>query len=297
MLDGKVAIVTGGASGLGEATCRLMVAEGARVVVADIQDERGAAVAADLGDAAVYAHLDVTSEDETAQVIDDCVARWGGLDVMFNNAGIVGAVGPIDEMPLDEWQFSIDVLLKSVFLGSKHAARIMKPQGRGVILATSSVAGVQGGLGPHPYNMAKTAVVGFTKNLAAELAPFGVRANAIAPGKINTPMNADVIYGDPDATDRAEALFETQLTPLRGRGGRPYDIAQRRRLVGVGARRLRDRPDPGRRRWSHRRRQGGGRARRRPVRDAPAPAPRGRQARRRLTAAVDDGARPQSVSG
>lgn len=225
MLEGRVAIVTGGASGLGEATCRLMVAEGARVVVADIQDERGQAVAADLGDAAVYAHLDVTSEEQTAQAIDDCVARWGGLDVMFNNAGIVGAVGPIDEMPLEEWQFSIDVLLKSVFLGSKHAARVMKPQGRGVILATSSVAGVQGGLGPHAYNMAKTAVVGFTKNLAAELAPYGVRANAIAPGKINTPMNADVIYGDPDATDRAEALFEGQLTPLHGRGGRAYDIA------------------------------------------------------------------------
>ena len=182
MLVGKTAIVTGGASGLGEATCRLMVREGARVVVADIQDAKGEAVAADLGDAAIYRHVDVTSEDDDRRsVVDETVERWGRLDCMFNNAGIVGSVGPIDEMPLDEWQFSIDVLLKSVFLGSKHAARVMKPQGFGVILSTSSVAGVQGGLGPHAYNMAKTAIVGFTKNLAAELGPFGVRATPSLP--------------------------------------------------------------------------------------------------------------------
>jgi len=226
MLDGKVAIVTGGASGLGEATCRLMVREGAEVVVADIQDERGEGVAGDLGEAARYEHVDVTSEDAVRGVIDDAVARWGRLDCMFNNAGIVGAVGPIDEMPLDEWQFSIDVLLKSVFLGSKHAARVMKPRGAGVILATSSIAGVQGGLGPHAYNMAKTAIVGFTKNLAAELGPFGVRACAIAPGKHNTPMNADVLYGDPDATERSLRYFTEEATPLRGRPGLAEDIAE-----------------------------------------------------------------------
>lgn len=226
MLDDKVAIVTGGASGLGEATCRLMVAEGARVVVADIQDDKGEAIAAELGDAAVYAHVDVTSEDDVSGVIDDTVGRWGGLDSMFNNAGIVGAVGPIDEMPLDEWQFSMDVLLKSVFLGSKHAARVMKPQGRGVILATSSVAGVQGGLGPHAYNMAKTAIVGFTKNLAAELGPFGVRAAAIAPGKHNTPMNADVLFADPEALDRSLEYFTEKGTPLKGRPGLAEDIAE-----------------------------------------------------------------------
>ena len=226
MLDGKTAIVTGGASGLGEATCRLMVAEGARVVVADIQDDRGQQVAAGLGDGGVYAHVDVTSEDAIRDVIDDTVRRWGALDIMFNNAGIVGAVGPIDEMPLEEWQFSIDVLLRSVFLGSKHAARVMKPRGAGVILATSSIAGVQGGLGPHPYNMAKTAIVGFTKNLAAELGPFGVRACAIAPGKHNTPMNADVLYGDPDATERSLRYFTEKATPLRGRPGLADDIAE-----------------------------------------------------------------------
>lgn len=226
LLEAKTAIVTGGASGLGEATCRLMVAEGAHVIIADIQDDKGLALAAELGDAASYVHVDVTSEPDVAGVIDTAMERWGVLDGMFNNAGIVGAVGPIDEMPLEEWQFSIDVLLKSVFLGSKHAARVMKPQGHGVILATSSIAGVQGGLGPHPYNMAKTAIVGFTKNLAAELAPFGVRAAAIAPGKHNTPMNADVLYGDPDALDRSLEYFATKGTPLRGRPGLASDIAE-----------------------------------------------------------------------
>lgn len=226
LLEAKTAIVTGGASGLGEATCRLMVAEGAHVIIADIQDDKGLALAAELGDAASYVHVDVTSEPDVAGVIDTAMERWGVLDGMFNNAGIVGAVGPIDEMPLEEWQFSIDVLLKSVFLGSKHAARVMKPQGHGVILATSSIAGVQGGLGPHPYNMAKTAIVGFTKNLAAELAPFGVRAAAIAPGKHNTPMNADVLYGDPDALDRSLEYFSTKGTPLRGRPGLASDIAE-----------------------------------------------------------------------
>ncbi len=226
MIEAKTAIVTGGASGLGEATCRLMVAEGAHVIVADIQDDKGEALAAELGDAASFMHVDVTSEDDVAGVIDAAVARWGQLDCMFNNAGIVGAVGPIDEMPLDEWQFSIDVLLKSVFLGSKHAARVMKPQRNGVILSTSSIAGIQGGLGPHAYNMAKTAVVGFTKNLAAELGPFGVRACAIAPGKHNTPMNADVLYGDPEALERSLEYFSTKGTPLKGRAGLAQDIAE-----------------------------------------------------------------------
>ncbi len=224
-LQDKVAIVTGGASGLGEATARLFVAEGAQVVVADIQDEKGRAVATSLGDAARYVHVDVTSEADVAGVIDLAVAEMGALDVMFNNAGIVGAVGPIDETPLEEYEFTMAVLLRSVFLGMKHAARVMKPQERGSILSTSSVAGIQGGLGPNVYNAAKTAIVGLTKNVAAELGPWGIRVNAIAPGKHATPMNADVALGDPDALDEAVALF-TKMTPLRHRPGLPEDIAQ-----------------------------------------------------------------------
>ena len=231
MVTGKTAIVTGGASGLGEATCRLLVREGARVVVADIQ------------------------------------------------AGIVGSVGPIDETPLDEWQFSIDVLLKSVFLGSKHAARVMKPQGFGVILSTSSVVGIQGGLGPHAYNMAKTAIVGFTKNLAAELGPFGVRANAIAPGKHNTPMNADVLFRRPRGPRTIAGVLRHEGDAVEGAPGSCRRHCRGRRVAHVGSGRVRQRAHVGGRRRPDHRIGGGSLAGQGQVRDPRADAARGRPSR------------------
>jgi NAD(P)-dependent dehydrogenase (short-subunit alcohol dehydrogenase family) len=143
---------------------------------------------------------------------------------MFNNAGIVGAHGGIDEIPLDEYEFTMAVLLRSVFLGMKHAARVMKPQQSGVILTTTSIGGLHGGLGPHVYGAAKGAVVALTKNVAAELGAWSIRVNAIAPGKILTPMNAANIVGDPNAMDEAREAFATR-TPLRGRIGEAFDIA------------------------------------------------------------------------
>jgi NAD(P)-dependent dehydrogenase (short-subunit alcohol dehydrogenase family) len=224
-VDGKVVAITGAASGLGEETARLMVTEGARVVLADIQDERGQALADDLGANAVFVHCDVTSEPDIADVVDRAVAGFGRLDCMFNNAGIIGAHGAIDEIPLDEYEFTMAVLLRSVFLGMKHAARVMKPQRSGVILSTSSVGGLQGGLGTHVYATAKGAVVALTKNVAAELGAWSIRVNAIAPGKILTPMNAAAVVGDADAMEAARAAFQRR-TPLRGRIGLPSDIAQ-----------------------------------------------------------------------
>jgi NAD(P)-dependent dehydrogenase (short-subunit alcohol dehydrogenase family) len=223
-LAGKVAVITGAASGLGETTARLMVEEGARVVLADIQDERGASLADTLGAGTTYLHCDVTSEADVAAVIDGAVAQFGRLDCMFNNAGIIGAHGPIDEIPLDEYEYTMAVLLRSVFLGMKHAARVMKPQRSGVILSTSSIGGLQGGLGTHVYGAAKGAIVALTKNVAAELGAWSIRVNAIAPGKILTPMNAAAIVGNPDAMDEAREAFQTR-TPLRGRIGIPEDIA------------------------------------------------------------------------
>jgi NAD(P)-dependent dehydrogenase (short-subunit alcohol dehydrogenase family) len=221
---GKVAVVTGAASGLGEATARLMHAEGASVILTDIQDDRGQRVAADLGDRARYLHCDVTCEPEVAQAVDAAKSEFGRLDCMFNNAGIIGAHGGIDEIPLEEYEFTMAVLLRSVFLGTKHAARVMKPQHSGVILNTTSIGGLQGGLGPHVYVAAKGAVVALTKNVAAELGAWSIRVNAIAPGKMLTPMNAATIVGDPDAMDEARAAFQHR-TPLRGRIGEAYDIA------------------------------------------------------------------------
>ena len=223
-VSGKVAVVTGAASGLGEATARLMHAEGASVLLTDIQDDRGRRVAAELGDRCRFLHCDVTSEPDVADAVDAAVREFGGLDCMFNNAGIVGTHGGIDEIPLEEYEFTMAVLLRSVFLGMKHAARVMKPQHSGVILSTTSIGGLQGGLGPHIYGAAKGAVVALTKNVAAELGAWSIRVNAIAPGKILTPMNAANLIGDPDAMDEAREAFATR-TPLRGRIGVADDIA------------------------------------------------------------------------
>ena len=223
-VSGQVAVVTGAASGLGEATARLMHAEGASVILTDIQDERGQRVAAELGDRCRFLHCDVTSELDVAGAVDAAVREFGRLDCMFNNAGIVGTQGGIDEIPLEEYEFTMAVLLRSVFLGMKHAARIMKPQQSGVILNTTSIGGLQGGLGPHIYGAAKGAVVALTKNVAAELGAWSIRVNAIAPGKILTPMNAANLTGDPDAMDEAREAFATR-TPLRGRIGVAEDIA------------------------------------------------------------------------
>ena len=151
-LEGKVAAITGSASGFGETAARLFVSEGCRVALGDIQEEAGRAVAASLGDAAVYVRCDVTSEEDVSNLVDTAVTAFGRLDIMFNNAGIVGAVGPIDTTPTAEWKATLDILLNGVFYGVKHAARVMKPQGSGSIVSMSSTAGILGGARPaHLY--------------------------------------------------------------------------------------------------------------------------------------------------
>ena len=132
-LDGKVAVITGGASGIGAASAALFAAEGARIVVADVQVEQGWSVVKAIGDSARFATCDVTDEAAIAAAVDVAVATWGRLDCTFNNAGIVGAIGSIAETTADAWDRSISVLLRSVFLGTKHAARVMVPQGSGAI--------------------------------------------------------------------------------------------------------------------------------------------------------------------
>lgn len=218
-LTGKVAVITGGASGIGAGTVRRFHAEGASVVIADVQD--GKALAAELGDRAEYAYTDVTREDDVAAAVDLAVSRFGRLDVMFNNAGTMGVLGPIDRTPLSEADITIAVNLRGVLAGMKHAARVMKPQGSGVILSTSSPAGVLGGVGPHVYSAVKAGIIGLSNSVAAELRPFGVRVNVIVPGAVVSPMTAAVV-ADGDLAGAEEALGRSAYMsrPLR-----PADIA------------------------------------------------------------------------
>ena len=143
---------------------------------------------------------------------------------MFNNAGIVGAVGPIDTTPAAEWQATLEVLLNGVFYGMKHAARVMKPRRSGAIISMASTAGILGGLGPHAYAACKHAVVGLTKNVGAELCRYGIRVNAIAPAGMATAMVADVMSGDPAAIERTKQAL-AKNSPLRDRPGVAEDVA------------------------------------------------------------------------
>jgi NAD(P)-dependent dehydrogenase (short-subunit alcohol dehydrogenase family) len=227
-LDGKVAVITGGASGIGDATVRLFVEEGCRVVVADVQDDRGARLAAELGKSASYLHADVSQEAQVSGAIAHAVSRFGRLDCLFNNAGAGGVAGPIEEIPADGFDHTMGVLLRGVFLGIKHAAPVMKRQGGGSIISTASVAGLQAGYGPHVYSAAKAAVVHLTRSVAMELGESGVRVNCICPGGIATPIFGSALgLAGPEA-DRVAELMKTLLAtrqPIQ-RAGLPEDIAR-----------------------------------------------------------------------
>lgn len=222
-LAGKVAAITGGSSGFGEAAARLFVREGARVVLGDIQDEAGKAVAESLGDAAVYVNCNVTKESDIANLVDTAVSEFGQLDVMYNNAGIVGAVGPVETLDASEWSATLAILLDGVFYGMKHAARVMKPRNTGSIVSMTSTAGIMGGLGPHAYTAAKHAVIGMTKSVGAELCHFGIRVNAIAPHGMATPMVSG-LTGDPNDIEGTKVQLAAS-SPLAGRAGVAEDVA------------------------------------------------------------------------
>ena len=228
-LEGKVAVITGGASGIGAATGRRFVAEGAKVVLADVQDGPGEDLVASLGDHARYVHADVSREADVRRAVHTAVDTFGRLDVLFNNAGFVGATGSFEDTPEEEYDHTMDVLLKSVFFGIKHAAPIMKAQRSGSIVSTASVCGLTPGIGTHLYNVAKAGVVMMTKSLALELAEWDVRVNCVCPGYVATGLAAGGRLSDlgPDAIERRLAKARERMghsQPIQ-RMGEPDDVA------------------------------------------------------------------------
>jgi NAD(P)-dependent dehydrogenase (short-subunit alcohol dehydrogenase family) len=223
-LEGQVAVITGAASGIGAGIAERFAEEGARCVLVDIQDEAGRGVAARLGDVATFVHGDVSVEDDVTAAIAAATTRYGRLDCVVNNAGILGAIGPITQVDGAAWRRTIAVLLDSVFYGTKHAARVMIEQGSGgAIVNIASTAGVRAGLGPHVYTAAKHGVVALTQSVAPELGRHGIRANAVAPGGTVTSLTAYVTTGD--ATDLEGASTRVGRLATIGRPAVPLDIA------------------------------------------------------------------------
>lgn len=227
-LDGKVAVITGGASGIGEDTVRLFVEEGARVLIADIRDKKGQQLADGLGHGAIYQHTDVSQETDVKLAVERAVSSFGRLDCMFNNAGIPGFSGPIEDTPLEAFEQTLGVHLRGVFLGMKHAAPVMKRQKSGSIINTASVAGLRTGHGSHAYSTAKAAIIHLTRSVAMELGECGVRVNCICPGGITTSIFGVAFGLSPEKADQTVDLLKepfTELQPIR-RPGSPRDIAQ-----------------------------------------------------------------------
>lgn len=218
-LNGKVAVITGGASGMGRSTVLRFLREGAKVVIADYNEQTGAdtlaaAAAEGLAGNARFIKVDVAREQDIEAMFACAVDSFGGIDIVFNNAGVGGAIGPLTETTVDDWDYTFDVLAKGVFLGIKHAARIMRAQGRGgAIINTASVAGLSGDAGPLVYSAAKAAVISLTQSAAVELGADRIRVNAICPGFIATPLAS----GGNEESTRA-AFAKSQPWPDYGRG-------------------------------------------------------------------------------
>jgi NAD(P)-dependent dehydrogenase (short-subunit alcohol dehydrogenase family) len=228
-LAGKVAIITGAARGLGQGMAELFVEEGAKVVIADLRDEEGEALAKSLGSNARYRRCDVSSRDEVQALVEYAVSTFGGLHALCNNAGLTDNLfGPLLDADFAIFDKIMAVNVMGVMLGTQIAARHMAKNGGGSIINTSSISGIQPGFGFFTYRASKAAVVNFTKSAAIELGPNLIRVNCICPGNIPTEMAGYAQGDDPDKTRRIrEAIADVRMgyQPLK-RQGSPRDIAE-----------------------------------------------------------------------
>ncbi|KAL6008385.1 hypothetical protein ACLOJK_033894 [Asimina triloba] len=224
-LEGKVAIITGGASGIGETTARLFFAHGAKVVIGDVQDELGHAICRHLHHPNIsYFHCDVTNEDHVRNLVDFAIQKHGKLDIMFNNAGVADLKATsILTMEKSSMERVLKVNLVGAMLGAKHASRVMVPAKKGCILFTSSSSASTGFLNEHAYVASKAGVVGLTKNVAAELGEFGIRVNCISPYFIATSLALGII---PDSDPEKFAKVMCDSANLKGVMLKAEDVAQ-----------------------------------------------------------------------
>lgn len=227
-LDGKVAVITGAASGIGRGTVDLFVREGARVIAADIQDDKGARIEEEHKGRARYVRCDVTQEKDIAAAVAAAEAHFGRLDCLFNNAGVGGARDPADAVTAEGFDSVMHLHLRAALFGMKYAVPVMRKGGGGAIISTASVAGLQAGFGPVLYSIAKASIIHMTKVTAAQLAADRIRVNCICPGLIATNIFA-ASMGVPSqlAETRIDAIADAASTiqPIQ-RGGRPRDIAE-----------------------------------------------------------------------
>jgi NAD(P)-dependent dehydrogenase (short-subunit alcohol dehydrogenase family) len=227
-LDGKIAVITGACSGIGLGTVELFAAEGAHILAADIQDDAGAALEQRFPGKIRYQHCDVMSESDIAVAMQVAADSFGGLDILFNNAGAGGSPQTIEEMTGEAWDFTLNLLLRSVALGMRYATPFMKARGGGAIVNTASVAGLQAGMGPLAYSVAKAGVIHLSKVGAAQLGRYNIRVNAICPGLILTNIFT-ASQAVPDGLKdqiKAEMRQSAPNTQPIAKPGEPDDIAQ-----------------------------------------------------------------------
>ncbi|XP_017977965.1 PREDICTED: secoisolariciresinol dehydrogenase [Theobroma cacao] len=222
-LEGKVALITGGASGIGKCTAKVFAHHGAKVVIADIQDELGHSVCEAVGPSnCSYVHCNVTDEDQIKNAVDKAVATHGKLDIMFNNAGITDPIkARIIDNEKSDFERVLSVNVTGVFLGIKHAARVMVPARNGSIISTASVSSTVGAAATHAYCASKHAVLGLTRNAAVELGQFGIRVNCLSPFALATPLATEVLGINDEELEKGMGL----VANLKGVTLKAEDIA------------------------------------------------------------------------